>query len=284
MDWENENWIKMYTRDTADIISIGPEGRAIWRELLLKLDRSGVIDIPDADLIVLADILRIPWEWFQIGFPKILARGMAEFRGGRLIVRNFMPAQEARSSDAQRQRDSRARRRATVLDGPRPQLPLPGSAEERSPSVMSQNVTGASHAVTSREDQIRSDESRSLAHLPVSEADLEEVYKLYPRKQGKAAGLRAAVTKITTRADYEIFRAAVERMKLAWIGQDTTYCPHFSTFVRQERWRDESLPLPGTSDRWTRQPNSGHTPAPPRERFEEADEDDLGDVGFGGLQ
>jgi len=280
MDWENENWIKMYTRDTADIISIGPEGRAIWRELLCKLDRSGVIDIPDADLIVLADILRIPWEWFQIGFPKILARGMAEFRGGRLVVRNFLPAQEARSSDAQRQRDSRQRRRASALaPSPAPQLDLP------EPEV-SRIVTGASHAVTSREEKTRSDEIRSLARPEASEPAIpphlfEEVYKLYPRKQGKAAGLKAAMRKITTRADYQVFLAAVERMALAWAGHDTTYCPHFSTFVAGERWRDESLPLPGSDNR---RPNSGHTPAPPRELFEEADEDDLGDVGFGGLQ
>lgn len=282
MDWENENWIKMYTRDTADVIAIGPEGRAIWRELLCKLDRSGTIDIPDGDLVVLADILRIPIEWFTIGFPKILSRGMAQYRSGRLIVPNFMPAQESRSSDAQRQRDSRARRRAAALT----QLDLPTPHPDQNVTEeVSRNVTGASHAVTSRVDKTRSDEIRSLAHQ-VSDSDLDAVYQLYPRKQGRADGLKAARKLIRDEADFQALRAAVERMHLAWVGHDTQYCPHFSTFVRQERWRDESLPLPGKTDRWTRPANTGHSPAPERNRFEGADEDDVGDLDgdFGGLQ
>ena len=78
--------------------------------------------------------------------------------------------------------------------------------------------------------------------------DFESVYQAYPRKQGKAKGLKAAKAKIRTREDFDRFQVAVETMSTAWQGHETRFCPHFSTFVNQERWRDEVLPIPSDPD------------------------------------
>jgi hypothetical protein len=75
-------------------------------------------------------------------------------------------------------------------------------------------------------------------------ADFERVYEIYPRKQGKKTGMAKVQRMVTTREDYDALRRAVEKMAKGWRGQDTTYCPHWSSFVSQERWRDDDLPMP----------------------------------------
>lgn len=75
-------------------------------------------------------------------------------------------------------------------------------------------------------------------------ADFERVYEIYPRKQGKKAGMAKVRKLVTTAEDYDALRNAVDQMAKAWRGQETTYCPQWSTFVSQERWRDDQPPLP----------------------------------------
>jgi hypothetical protein len=74
--------------------------------------------------------------------------------------------------------------------------------------------------------------------------DFDAVYQAYPRKQGKKTGMAKVQRMVTTREDYDALRRAVEKMAKGWRGQDTTYCPHWSSFVSQERWRDDDLPMP----------------------------------------
>ena len=49
---------------------------------------------------------------------------------------------------------------------------------------------------------------------------------------------------VRTQADFDLLSTVVSEMARAWAGQDLTYCPHWSTFISQERWRDDSLPMP----------------------------------------
>ena len=74
--------------------------------------------------------------------------------------------------------------------------------------------------------------------------DFDSVYQQYPRKIGKAPGLAKLKAKVKTQADYDQLVQAVSTMAQAWRGKDLTYCPHFSTFASQARWRDDMLPLP----------------------------------------
>jgi hypothetical protein len=111
MDWENERYVRLYVRTTADLIAVGWEGRLVWYELLRHLDRAGVLD-HGGDLDVLPDMLRIPPEICTIGLDRLKARGCIEVGCHAIVCPNFEAAQEAKQSDAQRQRESRANRRA----------------------------------------------------------------------------------------------------------------------------------------------------------------------------
>ena len=275
MDWANEPWVKVYTRDTADMMAIGPEGRALWWELLRKVDRAGVVDI-DGDPSVLPELLRIPWEWYEVGFPKILKRKMALMRGGKVIIPSHVDAQETRQSDRQRQRESRSRRREKALAAPQLEAaPCDSTEHKRTPSEQSnlepelfddaQNVTKRDAGerkpvadVTFCHDKNRTDQNRteeSSTHVrsgaePVRSGrgfDFEGLYKLYPKKQGKKRGLETAARHIVTQAQFDAAWAAVESMAKGWEGQNKKFCPMFSTFVNQERWK-EDLPMPNKTD------------------------------------
>lgn len=76
--------------------------------------------------------------------------------------------------------------------------------------------------------------------------DFEQLYRLYPRKQGKKRGLEAAPRVIRSPEDFEAALGCVQVMAARWAGHDTVYCPQFDTFIRQERWRDETPPLPSS--------------------------------------
>jgi len=122
MDWENERYVRVYTRDTADLLAIGWQGRLVWYELVRKADRAGLVD--SVEPAVLAEMLRIPREVIEVGLANILERRMAvvtlrdrNVTDGHatseqaLYLPNYVDAQEAKQSDKQRQRESRMRRR-----------------------------------------------------------------------------------------------------------------------------------------------------------------------------
>jgi hypothetical protein len=136
VDWPNERYVRVYVRDTADLLAVGWEGRAVLWEILRKCDRAGVIDF-DGDTAVLAEMLRMPEEIVTGALPKLERRGVVERGDGTLVLRNFLEAQEASQSDKQRARESRARRR----DRSRHE-------QSQDATAASQNVTLASHAVT----------------------------------------------------------------------------------------------------------------------------------------
>ncbi len=117
MDWENEPYVRLYIRDTADLLAIGWEGRAVLSEVMRKCSRAGVLDIVDPD--VLADLLRMPRDIVAIGVGRLLERGT--FKPGWLnkkpciVLPNFLAAQEASQSDRQRKKEQRQRARDKAL-------------------------------------------------------------------------------------------------------------------------------------------------------------------------
>lgn len=116
MDWSEERYVRVYTRDTADLLAFGWEGRLVWYELLRKADRCGVIE-HGGDLDILPELLRVPPEIFRVGLERIVKRRSAQVTDRAIVIPNHVPANEAKQSDAHRQRESRARRRQMAMSG-----------------------------------------------------------------------------------------------------------------------------------------------------------------------
>lgn len=114
MNFSDERYVRLYTRDTITWKAIGWEGRCLLPLLLRKVDRAGVLDMDDQDIEGLAALVDIPADIAERGLAALLKRGVLTARGGALVISKFMDAQECKQSDAQRQRDSRERRRAGI--------------------------------------------------------------------------------------------------------------------------------------------------------------------------
>lgn len=112
MDWENERYVRLFTRDTLTWRLLGWQGQAVLALLSRKLDRAGVLDTDgEPPALVVAAVTGIPEEISRIGLAALVDRGVVEVGDRVLVMPNFIEAQEANASDAQRQRESRARRR-----------------------------------------------------------------------------------------------------------------------------------------------------------------------------
>lgn len=147
MRWEDERYVRLYTRNTPSWRRLGWQGRYVLMALLREVDRAGVLDLgeedPQEQLETLAGALEMPVEVAAVGLGALRRRGTVELRGSKLVLPNFLEAQEVRQSDAARQRAHRERARDLARAG----LLSPPEG----PPALSQNVTDChtlSHAVT----------------------------------------------------------------------------------------------------------------------------------------
>lgn len=110
MNWEDERYVRLYTRDTITWKLLGWEGRFVMMSLLRKVDRAGCLDL-EAGTEGLSALLEMPEEIVQAGLAACTKRGTVQQRGSMLVLPRFLEAQEAKQSDRQRQRECRERRR-----------------------------------------------------------------------------------------------------------------------------------------------------------------------------
>lgn len=157
MDWANERWVRLYTRDTADWAVLSWEARSLWMHLLRKFDRSGIIQLGRHGLKGVAASVGMPLDVVERAIPELIEDGCLVERDGCLVSPNYLPANETPASPAQRTKEWRERvatdRRNAALNGETKRL---------------SNVTrrdAARRAVTARDehasarDPIRSDPS-----------------------------------------------------------------------------------------------------------------------------
>ena len=115
MRWEDEQWVKLYTRDTATWKRLSWEGKALLVLLLRKVDRAGALvtsgDVADD----VAAMLDMPTEVVAAGLESLAERGVAVVAGDTVMLPNFLAAQTTRQSDKARKIAQRERDRAEML-------------------------------------------------------------------------------------------------------------------------------------------------------------------------
>lgn len=140
MDWSNESYVRVYTRDTTTWKLMDWRARTVLLHLFRKVDRAGVLDVGSDGVFGLAAVLELPLEVVEPGIAQLVtARGNAEptvvSTGTSYVLPRFLEAQEASQSDRQRKRASRDRRRTEAL-------------------TQSRNVTASGTLVTSGHENV----------------------------------------------------------------------------------------------------------------------------------
>lgn len=140
MRWEDERYVRVYTRDTVDWQVLSFEAQALLVLILRKVDRAGILPLGRQGRKAVAVAIGHPKEWERLepALIELEQDGCIVVEGEHLLVRNFIEAQETPQSDAARQRAHREGARAKIQSG---------TASVTKRDTSSQNVT-ESHAVS----------------------------------------------------------------------------------------------------------------------------------------
>lgn len=168
MNFSEERWVKLYTRDTTGWRMLTWQARCVLLHAFRKVDRSGAIDLDGDGLDGLAVMLDLPPEIVETamsGRQGLVARGAAEIVTweGRtfFLLPRFVEAQEAKSTP--RARKAASRELAMVAGSDVPRLAALGQLVTKRDHE-SQPVTEShapSHEVTHGHTASRSDQNRS---------------------------------------------------------------------------------------------------------------------------
>jgi hypothetical protein len=150
MRWEDERYVRVYTRDTGEWLALGWEAQAIFLFALRKADRAGIVRTGKAGARGLAGMTGIPLDVVTRSLPLLLEDGCVRECDGGYIIPNFIAAQEVPISDAQRKRDQRERDRDKALaNGGAVQKSVADTQAEMSRRAVTSDATPGGHAMAS---------------------------------------------------------------------------------------------------------------------------------------
>ena len=128
LDWANERYVRLYTRDTPNWTVAPWEARAVLPLILKKLDRKGLLDLGSHGMHALAATVSVPLEVLEPGLAWWTSTGtLVLSEDGILSMPHFVEAQECCASPARRQKNWRERQDV--------------STERRNVSAARRNVT-----------------------------------------------------------------------------------------------------------------------------------------------
>jgi len=111
-DWSEERWIKVYLADSASWVSMTWQARGLYVLLQRAADRTGCIDLGPSGTRSVAALVRATWDDIAPVCDELLDAGYIVHRDGQLVLPEHIAQQEARASDAARQRESRRKKRS----------------------------------------------------------------------------------------------------------------------------------------------------------------------------
>jgi hypothetical protein len=111
MRWEDERYVRVYTRDTGDWLALSFEAQALFLMLLRKVDRIGELHLGKRGKAAVAACIGHPTKVLSGALDELLADGCVRLKdsGERLFIPNFLKAQETPKSPTERKREQRER-------------------------------------------------------------------------------------------------------------------------------------------------------------------------------
>lgn len=129
MNWEDERYVRVYTRDTTSWLLWSWQAQALFCLLLRKADRTGAIDLGAHGKRGVCAHVKMPWELAEGALDELLTDGCLQVRNETstdrnaktiLVFVNFVAAQEAVASSKLRQqrwREKAPKPNETSTDG-----------------------------------------------------------------------------------------------------------------------------------------------------------------------
>jgi hypothetical protein len=117
VNFEDEQYVRLYTRKTITSKRLGWEGRTVLWHLMCEADRAGIILVGDGPLDEALGVLLVdlPEDVIKAAIPRLESQGVTKRHGNKLLLVRFQEAQEAKRSDKVRAKECRDRRRAEIV-------------------------------------------------------------------------------------------------------------------------------------------------------------------------
>jgi hypothetical protein len=113
MDWADEHYVKLFTRDTVTWKLWPWQAKALLPLLERKVDAAGFLPCGMHDpAAAVAAVVEIPLEVVKPGLEAMVATGTVELIGRQLLLVNFVAAQESRKTDKRKAADYREGKKA----------------------------------------------------------------------------------------------------------------------------------------------------------------------------
>lgn len=197
MDWANERYVKVYVRDSGDWLMWPWQTRALLVFLFRKVDRSGVLHLGKGKVRALAFIVGMPEEEVATALEPLLDDGCVQLRDDKLVIPNFMKAQETPQSDKLRKQASREKAREDVL------------GREDSPSVTNGHAPSQSVTLSLSEPSLAKPIDSAAAPV-VERREKGRKGTRLPEGWTPSAGSYANVVKKTGQSQAEVLTALEE--------------------------------------------------------------------------
>lgn len=115
MNFEDEEYRRLYIRRTVTNRRLGWEGRAVMHEMLYEFDRAGVWDAGEDPAEDISVTVGLPLEVTRVGLQRLFSTGTWILNGTRIVWPRHLEAQTCPRSDRLRQQESRARRATEAI-------------------------------------------------------------------------------------------------------------------------------------------------------------------------
>jgi len=114
--YEDERYVRLYTRETAQQAMRSWDARALLHELMKRVDRAGLLPLPSRNRAnALAALVRCPdVARAASALDELIEDGTVVFRGNVLVLPKFLEAQECLITDKARKRAERERARDKI--------------------------------------------------------------------------------------------------------------------------------------------------------------------------
>jgi hypothetical protein len=175
MRWEDERWVRLYTRDTPEFLSLSWQARAVFILLLRKVDRAGILTTGKLGKKGIAVAIGAPWIDIETSVDELLADGCLMACDDGFIVPSFVPAQEAVQSNRARQSAYRERARDAKL------------ASNTSKQTSLHDVTPTIRDVTKLRNERNAEDISSVTSLVSARAGRGETIQDKTRQEKKPA-------------------------------------------------------------------------------------------------
>lgn len=107
MRWEDERYVRLYTRDTVTWKMLPWQSKAMIGPIMRKLDRAGVLSLDGEGMEGIAALTEMPVEVVGPGVDGLVKRGVMLLTPDALVMPNFLAAQETKQSDKARKQKER---------------------------------------------------------------------------------------------------------------------------------------------------------------------------------